>query len=209
MLNFNSMKAKSNVVTLIMAAGNSSRFGSPKQLLKWKNSNLLQHAIETANESNVSKVFVVLGANYDQILEMIDTSSVEVVRNPSWKNGLGNSIAFGVNSVIQEVPKTEGILIMLADQPLIDSDYLNGMIDKFKEGKNQIISTTYKNNKQGVPVIFDKAFFNELIQLNNDDGAKQVIKKHMANVVAVKHDNNCVDIDTFEDYENLYLANHQ
>ena len=203
------MRDKSNIVALIMAAGSSSRFGSPKQLLKWKSSNLLQHTIETANKSNAFKTFLVLGANCDLILEMIDANPVEVFRNQSWEKGLGNSIAFGVKSVIQQDPKTEGILIMLADQPLIDSDYLNSMIDKFKEGKNQIIATTYKNNKQGVPVIFDKAYFEELIQLNDDDGAKQVIKKHMANVFAVKHNNNCLDIDTFEDYESLYMANHQ
>lgn len=203
------MKDKSNIVAMIMAAGNSSRFGSPKQLLKWKSSNLLHHSIETTSESNASKTFLVLGSNYEKIIEMIDTTSVEVVRNSSWKKGLGNSIAFGVKSVVQEEPKTEGILIMLADQPLIDSGYLNRMIDKFKDGKHQIITTTYKNNKQGVPVIFDKAYFDELIELNDDDGAKLVIKKHTANVFGVKHVNNCLDIDTFEDYENLYLANHQ
>ena len=203
------MKTELNIVVLIMAAGKSSRFGSPKQLLKWKNSNLLQHAIKTACDSNISDVFLVLGANHDQIIEMTDTNSVEVIRNLSWANGLGNSIAFGVKSIIQKEPKTDGILIMLADQPLIDSDYLNRMIDKFKEGNNQIIATTYKNNKQGVPVIFDKAYFDELIDLNDDDGAKQIIKKHTANVFTFKHDNNCLDIDTFEDYENLYLANHQ
>ena len=73
------MKDKTNIIVLLLAAGKSSRFGSPKQLLKWKNSNLLQHAIKTASDSNASDVFLVLGANYDQIMEMIHTDSVRLL----------------------------------------------------------------------------------------------------------------------------------
>ena len=116
------MKNKlTNIVIVLLAAGKSSRFGKPKQLLKWKESNLLQYAIETAKGSVASKIEVVLRANYDLILQSINVDSVEVIRNVSWKKGLGSSIAFGVKSMVRNYPEANGVLVMLADQPLINS----------------------------------------------------------------------------------------
>lgn len=203
------MKDKTNIIVLLLAAGKSSRFGSPKQLLKWKNSNLLQHAIKTASDSNASDVFLVLGANYDQIMEMIHTDSVEVIRNQSWEKGLGNSIAFGVNQILEKEIKVDGILLMLADQPLIDSDYLNSIIDTFEVGTNQIIASSYLNGKKGVPVLFDKCFFEQLSNIKGDKGAKALLDNYANKVISVDGGNNLLDIDTFDDYEKLYNANHQ
>ena len=203
------MKDKTNIIVLLLAAGKSSRFGSPKQLLKWKNSNLLQHAIKTASDSNASDVFLVLGANYDQIMEMIHTDSVEVIRNQSWEKGLGNSIAFGVNQILEKEIKVDGILLMLADQPLIDSDYLNSIIDTFEVGTNQIIASSYLNGKKGVPVLFDKCFFEQLSNIKGDKGAKALLDNYANKVISADGGNNLLDIDTFDDYEKLYNANHQ
>ena len=202
------MKDKTNIIVLLLAAGKSSRFGSPKQLLKWKNSNLLQHAIKTASDSNASDVFLVLGANYDQIMEMIHTDSVEVIRNQSWEKGLGNSIAFGVNQILEKEIKVDGILLMLADQPLIDSDYLNSIIDTFEVGTNQIIASSYLNGKKGVPVLFDKCFFEQLSNIKGDKGAKTLLDNYANKVISVDGGNNLLDIDTIDDYEGLYMANH-
>ena len=198
-----------NIVALILAAGQSKRFGSPKQLLKWKDSNLLENAIKTVNTSNVTHTFLVLGANFDEILKMTDTNSVEIIRNHYWKKGLGNSIAFGVSHIFKSNIKVDGILLMLADQPLIDSEYLNALTDTFKLNNNQIIASSYLNDKKGVPVLFDKSYFDELTILKGDKGAKALIEKYSKNVTLIKGENKLVDIDTFEDYEQLYHANHQ
>ena len=204
------MKNKStNIVIVLLAAGKSSRFGSPKQLLKWKESNLLQHALETAKGSLATHITLVLGSNYDLITENIDANSVEVIRNVSWEKGLGSSIAFGVKSVMKINPKVDGVLVMLGDQPLINSEYLNKIIASFYSNRKQIIASTYDNNKQGVPALFDACYFNELIELNDDQGAKRLIKKHSTNVKTIKCDIQNLDIDTLEDYESLFQANHQ
>lgn len=198
-----------NIVALVLAAGKSKRFGSPKQLLKWKKSNLLENAIKAGSESNVSNTFLVLGANYDQILEMTETNSVEVIRNLSWEKGLGNSIAFGAKHILESNTKVDGILLMLADQPLIDSNYLNSIIAKFESGNNQIIASSYKSGKKGVPALFDISYLEELIKLQGDNGAKALIEEYSKNVTLVKGGNKLADIDTFEEYEQLYKANHQ
>lgn len=204
------MKNKlTNIVIVLLAAGKSSRFGKPKQLLKWKESNLLQYAIDIAKDSIATHVKLVLGANYDLILQSINVDSVEVIRNVSWKKGLGSSVAFGVKSMVRNYPEADGVLVMLADQPLINSEYLNKIIASFNSNRKQIITSTYDNKKQGVPALFDSCYFKELIELNDDEGAKHLIKRHSAHVKTVKHDIENLDIDTFEDYESLYHANHQ
>ena len=183
--------------------------GSPKQLLKWGTSTLLGHTIETAQSVQGCKICVVLGANYDVIKAEIDYSYIKIIRNEEWKNGLGRSIAFGVQHLIDSSLTIDGILIVLADQPLIDANYLNSMIEMFKPKEHQIIATSYDNHKQGVPALFDKSYFEELTKLNDDKGAKEIIEKYSNHVTMLTAHDKISDIDTEQDYEDLYYANHQ
>ncbi|NOY47057.1 MAG: nucleotidyltransferase family protein [Chlorobi bacterium] len=203
------MSQKTNIAILILAAGDSTRMGTPKQLLKWKNTTLLGHAIETVQKSNAFKICVVLGANHNLINTKINNYQVEVLVNESWEKGLGSSIAFGVNHLLKSDTNFDAVFIMLADQPLIDSVYLNKVLDTYEIGKRQIIATTYKGEKQGVPVLFDAIYFEELSQLNDNKGAKRILQKYFKNVSAISADNLVSDIDTLEDYQRLYNINHR
>ena len=198
-----------NIAVIILAAGASTRIGTPKQLLKWKNTTLLGHAIITAKKLNTKDIIVILGNNYALIKSKINNSGIQILNNKNWKNGLGNSIAFGVNNILENKSNIDGILIMLSDQPLIDSEYLNSLINKFIIGKHQIIATSYKSGKQGVPVLFDRIYFNELSKLNDDKGAKAIIEKYIKNVLVINGEQIVSDIDTLENYKNLYNANHK
>jgi molybdenum cofactor cytidylyltransferase len=200
---------KPTVNILLLAAGSSSRLGQPKQLLPWKSSNLLQNAIETAKNAKPSNIALVLGANYKTILANIKPYDIEIIHNKDWQNGIGNSIAIGVRHILEDHPGTDAILIMLADQPLIDSNYIAHLISKYKPNDTHIIATHYSNNKLGVPAIFDKTYFNALANLKNDQGAKQIIKKYSDKVSSEITDLDFRDIDTLEDYELLYSSNHQ
>jgi molybdenum cofactor cytidylyltransferase len=200
---------ESKITVLILAAGGSSRLGQPKQLLPWKSSNLLQHTLDTVDEINSYETVLVLGANYNEIFSEINTKEIHVVHNKSWYKGLGHSIAVGVKYIKESIPETEAILIMLADQPLISDMYLLKMISEFKTGTQQIIASTYKNKKLGVPALFDNYYFEALMQLNDDEGAKHIIKANFKKVELLVNDINNKDIDTIEDYKQLYKANHQ
>ena len=199
---------KPKVAILLLAAGNSSRLGQAKQLLKWKSSNLLQHVIDTIKKVQSDSMILVLGANYQEIISEIKTNSIHVVNNKTWQNGLGNSIAVGVKYIEKFFPETEAILISLADQPLITEAYLSKMISEFNIDKKQIIATVYKNNRLGVPALFDKEYFEELMQLNNDEGAKHIIKNHEQVVSYIETSQMFSDIDTLESYEILYKQHH-
>ena len=202
------MTVQPNIATLILAAGNSSRMGVPKQLLPWKNSFLLNHSIDTATQVPNSKTYVVLGANHDLIASKINRIDTEILYKANWKLGLGSSISFGVKSIMKSEQKFDAVLIMLSDQPLIDSNYLNGLINLFKTGSNQIIASVYEPEKLGVPALFDACYFEELSKLDDDKGAKKVIENHIDNVISLRANDLISDIDTMEEYERLYEENH-
>ena len=197
-----------NIAVVILAAGTSSRMGSPKQLLKWKNTTLLGHAIATAKGLNQRQVIVVLGANFEQIRSTINNDHIEILKNNNWETGLGKSIAIGVSNILKSDTNFDGVLVMLADQPLIDQSYFKKMLTKYRLGASQIITTAYKNGKQGVPVLFDRVYFEELSQLNDDKGAKGILRTYADKVTVIDAQHDVSDIDTQDDYEKLYKANH-
>lgn len=190
-----------NIAVLILAAGASSRMGSPKQLLKWGTSTLLGHSIQTVLESQASSGVVVLGAHYKQVKQSIDQFPVTILNNTDWKQGLGKSIACGVLYIMKHLPETEGVLVVLADQPFVDTAHVNTLIESFKPNKKEIIATAYGEGKQGVPVLFDKMYFKMLVKLNDDGGAKRLLKPYNEHVHGVKPPSENLDIDDPEDYK--------
>lgn len=199
------LESSPNIAIVILAAGASKRMGTPKQLLKWGDQTLIENSIKEAQGANSKSVLVVLGANFDLIKNHIrDDSQITILNNPHWEQGLGTSIAIAVEHLQNSNSSVDGVLITLCDQPLITSDYLGLLISKFQSGKNQIIATSYGRGKQGVPVLFDKVYFNELLGLNDDQGARDILKRQANNVIGVTPPESNVDLDTKEDYSKLY-----
>jgi len=196
-----------NIAILILAAGASQRMGKPKQLLKWKNTTLLGHAIETA-QGTQSDVFVVLGAHFEEVNALINQYSIHILKNENWQSGLGSSIAFGVSHILKSKLNIDGILIMLADQPMISIQYLNSLINAYKVGESQIVASSYRNGNHGVPALFDKVYFHKLSKLNDDKGAKVILDKYAENVFVIDAKHLLSDIDSLQDYENLYRDEH-
>lgn len=193
----------SNISIAILAAGTSSRMGSPKQLLLWRDDILVVHAIKTALNTKTNEVIVVLGANYDAIAEEIKHFPVIILNNKQWELGLGASIACASKYVESQSIKPDGLLVMLADQPLVSTEYLNDMIEVFVPQTNQIVATAYDDQKFGVPVLFDGCYIKQLLVLNDDSGAKQILKTNESLVKVLKLSVKNVDLDTKEDYEKL------
>lgn len=175
--------------------------GTPKQLLKWGNSTLLGNAIETALKLPIKEVVVVLGANYKVIKKAIHHYPVTILTNNDWQNGLGKSLAFGVNHLMHSKQIVNGCLVTLADQPFINHNFLNTLIEEFNKNRYSIIATSYKNKTCGVPAVFDKQYFDELVKLNSDKGAKEIINKYLSEVKISTPQLRNIDIDTLQDYE--------
>lgn len=186
---------------LILAAGASTRMGAKvKQLLPWGTSTLLENAIDTAKQM-AGSVFVVLGAN-KEVIKKATSLDVETIYNPNWQSGMGSSISIGVQNILKLNLDQKGLLIMLADQPLIDTSYLNELKKEFDRGNFKIVATSY-GNKLGVPAIFHQSIIPELVNLNEDYGARHIIKKYLTDIKAVFPNGKELDIDTPKNYSQL------
>lgn len=197
------MNKNQKIAMVILAAGASKRTNTIKQLLPWKSTTLLGNAIEQGFQSNVDSVYVVLGANSEVIRESISDYEIQIIENKNWKRGLGSSIACVVNYFNENALNYNALLITLADQPLVNTVYYNLLIEQFSKNKERII-TSKTNNKPSVPAIFDASYFEKLSELNQDIGAKSIIKAASIDVFMVEVVINLVDVDTLKVYEKVY-----
>jgi molybdenum cofactor cytidylyltransferase len=191
------------IAILILAAGESKRMHGIKQLLPWKNTSLLGNAIEQALQSKGDQVYVVLGANTNRIAPTLAHYNIQTIENKKWKNGLGNSIAAGVNYIKENQAHYDAILITLADQPLIDAAYYNLLIDTYSQKQAKIIASE-TNNSPCVPAIFDALYFEKLSQLDQDKGAKEILIAAHKEVYRLPAAANLMDVDTTSAYKKLY-----
>lgn len=201
------METLSKIAVLILAAGEASRMKRPKQLLPWQDSTLLNHSINIASSLKNTSSFVVLGAYKDEIISTIDNPNVTVLYHENWQQGMGTSIGFGVKS-IQSHSDFDAILIVLADQPLVTISYLEELIQVSSSSEKGIVASQYEDNKLGVPVIFDAAYFKLLAELKGDQGAKGVLKNYEDDVFILQASDIVGDIDTYDAYTNLYKKHH-
>lgn len=191
----------SKTALLILAAGTSSRMGSPKQLLPYKHTTLLGWTIEQAQHSNIEDIFCVLGASYHEVLAAIHQYPIQIIRNPEYHNGLSTSIVRGVQHITQF--GFERVFILLGDQPHVTTSYLNAMLHTAIEFPTKIIASNY-TKKIGVPAIFPKNFFSQLRELQGDKGAKSILKAQSEQLIPMKAID-LTDIDTPEDYQKSIL----
>ena len=187
---------------IILAAGQSNRLGKPKQLLKYQNKALLQHAIDTAKQSSVQSIIVVLGSNADIILNKVDISGIRMVKNADWQNGMASTIGCGVQALLALDSTIDSVILMVCDQPFVTSDLLNSLIEKQKETGKSIIASQY-GDTIGTPAFFHKLFFAELMALTGNTGAKKIMMQHNDLLATVPFPRGSIDIDTIDDYKAL------
>lgn len=191
------------IAVVVLAAGNAKRLGQSKQLLPWDNSTLLGNVVRNVLAVDAHKFFVVLGAYSNEIIEKINLSETTVLINGNWQQGLGSSIASAIAEIENKYSEVNAVLLVLADQPFISSIHLNAIIKLHSTEKESIIITR-KEDYIGVPVLFPRKFFSELMVLSNDEGAKQIINRNKNWVKEVVSQDDTADIDTFESYEALH-----
>ena len=189
---------------IILAAGNSSRLGQPKQLLKYKGKTLLAHAIETAQASrSTGQIFVVTGALHDELFRECNSVSVSIVHNVNWQQGMSTSIQTGLRALVRTNPDISGALIMLCDQPLVTIAHLDNLLDIAAHHNNQGIVATSYNHTVGAPAVFSRELFEQLYQLKGDKGARHLFDDPEQRITTVPFKPAAVDVDTMEDYKNL------
>jgi molybdenum cofactor cytidylyltransferase len=191
-----------NCAIVILAAGRSSRLGHPKQLLPYKEHNLLQHTIGIASSSGARPIIVVLGANKELIAEKIKKQQITIIENGNWESGIASSIKAGLHKLQEISPEADGLILMVCDQPFVNAELVENLISRQQETNKAIAACSYQDTL-GTPALFHKSLFDELLSLEGDIGAKKLIAKHKDLLCSVYFADGGIDIDTPEDYKNL------
>jgi molybdenum cofactor cytidylyltransferase len=190
------------IAAIILAAGGSSRFGKPKQLLKLSERSLVRRTVDEAGEAGCSPVVVVTGNARDEVeCELTGTAAV-LVDNRNWKRGIGTSIRAGVGYLIGTAPETDAAVLLVCDQPLVDAKAISALITLHEETQKRIVSSRYAQTL-GVPALFHRACFEELLALHGDSGAKSIILSNRKRVAEFPFPDGAIDVDTIQDWENL------
>jgi molybdenum cofactor cytidylyltransferase len=187
------------VAAIVLAAGESRRFGSPKQLLPWGEKSLLEHVVDTVMGSSVKDTSVVLGYRAEQIGTLLRERPVRLVVNEDWKRGLSSSVRAG----LQALPENyEACLFLLGDQPNITTELIDSMLNRYRRTLADIVAPSYRG-RRGNPVLFSRSLFPGLLTLEGDQGGREVIRRHQDQVEAieVEKENIFLDIDTKADYQ--------
>lgn len=178
---------------LILAAGNSSRLGQPKQFLKIGGETLLNRSIRTAAEAGCAPIVIVSGAV--QIEEMIADPQPIVVLNENWARGMGTSIRAGLRAATLQHPNLGAIVILSCDQPQVRAETILALKAECDRTNKPIVASHYSGTL-GIPALFACAIFPELENLPDASGAKPVIAADPSRVAAIDFPEGAIDIDT-------------
>lgn len=188
-----------NVYAVILAAGASRRLGAPKQLLKWDQRTLLEHALLNARAVAEDRCLVVLGSHAEAIREVVSFEAVSVIDNPDWQEGIASSIRAGIRALPDSA---EAALILLCDQPLIKAEHLRALLNAWRAEPSRIVASFYQGGA-GVPALFPVNYFEPLLVLQGDQGAKALLRKSDAELLTIPLPEAEFDIDSGEDFERL------
>jgi len=197
---FKEQEDRIRISAVILAAGNSSRMGRPKQLLAVNGVSMLGHTILTAREAGYSRPVLVLGAHADEIQQKEQlTTLCKTIVNPDFTTGQSSSLKAGVQQIIGTC---EAALFMLCDQPFLHQREVNELTERFISTQPDLLYPTYRG-KRGNPVFISSTLFPKLLQARGDSGARFLFEE--SNLKIVGHEVDApgilIDIDTPEEYE--------
>ena len=187
---------------LILAAGGSSRMGSPKQLLPVHGRPLLELVVAQACTSQLDEVLVVLGGNAALIKERVDFGRARTVVNRDFRSGMSSSLRLGLASLARESGRS---VIILGDQPGTSSSLLDQLLD-LQRATGLPAAALRLNGILHPPVVLERSLWPELVSLEGDVGCRALIRARPELVAALPMpgwDSHPVDIDTPEDYRRL------
>ena len=199
------MSHKKPTAGIILAAGESIRFGKPKQLLKLKNKCLIEWVLDAALGSRLKQIFLVLGHEHQKILQALGTKArhphLQVLVNHRYEQGQSVSLQTGVLKIRNQFPSA---MFLLGDQPMLESKTIDYLLDQFWSSDKDICVPVHRG-KRGNPAVFSRRFYRQLSQIEGDIGARNIIQSFPDQVLQVDIDNPLFffDIDTPEDFNKL------
>ncbi len=199
------MSFKKPTAGIILAAGESIRFGKPKQLLKLNDKYLIEWVLDAALASHLEKMVLVLGYKHKKILAALREKArhpdLRVVINHNYKRGQSTSLRAGVKKIQDKFPS---VMFLLGDQPMLDSETIDMLLEQFWISDKDMCVPIFKG-KRGNPAIFSQKLYDHLLKITGDIGARNIIQHHPQNVLEseIKNPLCFMDIDTQSDFDKL------
>lgn len=190
---------------IILAAGASRRLGTPKQLIRWRGKYLIERVLDVALDSRLDRIVLVLGHESERMLEIlgdrIHHPRVTVAINHEHHRGMSGSLRLGLSFVRES---HSSVMFLLGDQPFVDADCINLLLERFRASDKEICVPVYKG-KRGNPTIFSRKYYRLMMGIEGDVGAREIIRAHPEKVLRVEMDDpiRFFDIDTKADLESL------
>ena len=193
------------VAAVVLAAGGSTRFGKPKQFALFQGETFIRRIVTAAVEAGCAPVVVVTGEDSAQVTSEMTGLAASIAMNPRWSSGLGFSIGVGVQRAIDLAADLDASLLLTCDQPFVTAAVLAQIIQLRLTSGKPIVASAYTATL-GIPALFDRSCFPDLLRLKEDSGAKKIILARSHDVVPFEFPAGEIDIDTAADYEKLDQA---
>ena len=196
---------KTPTAGILLAAGESTRFGKPKQLLTLGGRFLIEWALAAALGSNLNHVVLVLGCEHERIARCLGSSTAhprcEILVNPDYRGGQSTSLQAGLLRIRHDFPSA---MVLLGDQPLVDAALINLLLERCAGSEKPICVPTHRGIR-GNPTLFGNPLYPEMLNIAGDKGARDIIAAHPDQVLAVEIPDPLVflDIDRREDVEKI------
>jgi molybdenum cofactor cytidylyltransferase len=187
---------------IILAAGESKRMGSPKQLLQIEGKSLITRTAEVALATDCYPVVLVIGAHKPQIAPEIVRLPLTVIDNPTWHEGMASSVKMGLIGMYMTYKDIDAVLFLVCDQPHLSVALLEKILAEYQSKNAPIVACQYAG-QVGVPVLFTRPYFEELLDLKGDKGAKSILMSHLDEAHLVHFEGGEIDLDTPDDYQKV------
>lgn len=199
--------SEAQIGVIVLAAGASTRMGGSKQLLRFEGETLLRRATNAAFASRCRPVVVVTGARHDEMTDELDPTGALVVVNDGWIEGMSSSIRHGISALeAATAGAAEAAVLMLCDQPFVTGGSIDRLLEAYRAAAPPLAASRYRSRGEmthGVPALFRRALFPELMNLRGGEGAKSIITRHLFEASIVLMPEAAFDVDTPHDYSFL------
>jgi molybdenum cofactor cytidylyltransferase len=184
---------------IILAAGESRRFGKPKAMLDWKGKPFIRHITETALLAGLNPIILVLGAVVEPVAKSLNDLPIQIVKNEEWQHGQSTSIRSGISALMNF---TGSAIFMLCDQPQVSVDLLESLIETHQGTLSKIVCPQVEG-KRATPVLFDRDTYRDLMTLQGDTGGRALFSKFPITWLPWHDASISLDVDTPDDYQKL------
>jgi molybdenum cofactor cytidylyltransferase len=187
---------------VVLAAGASRRLGQSKQLLPLGHTTLIHHTVQLAISSGCHLVVVVAGQQQQAVEAALQGLPIRLLHNAGWQEGMASSVRLGLQHLRAHFPLVQKVIFMVCDQPFVNKKHLVCLIGAQQSSGKGIVASAYAG-KLGTPALFTAAYFDALLQLRGDTGARILLQQYAHDIAEVPFARGAIDIDTMEDYNEL------